>query len=194
LHSIANDNKDFSSLTFSSLLFCNRFLHDEHGVDLTVRSALSGGALLGKASFHGYLEMVKYLYDKCPQMLNSQNFDGATALSLSCGFPDIARFLIGKGALLNKVTKRHATALLIACQQGQLESVKVLVEAGCDMNKQCDLGASPAWVAQFNGHPDVCNYLVAKGATVARPMPTFQLDGFPGMPVTDEDGVPCQMQ
>ena len=62
------------------------------------------------------------------------------------------------------------TALYTACVNGDLEIVKILVEAGADMNETAVFkdgsNASPLWVAARNNHLEVCRYLLSKGARV----------------------------
>jgi ankyrin repeat protein len=57
------------------------------------------------------------------------------------------------------------TPLLLAARQGEMASVKALVEAGADVN-QVSAGdhTSPILIATINGHFDVAKYLLDKGA------------------------------
>ena len=57
------------------------------------------------------------------------------------------------------------TALTYAAREGDLESTKILVEAGADVNQQTTGDKSSALIeAISNGHLDLANYLLGKGA------------------------------
>jgi ankyrin repeat protein len=56
------------------------------------------------------------------------------------------------------------TALLFAARQGSLETVKVLVGAGADVNKAAVDGSSPLLVAVQNGNYEIGRFLLDRGA------------------------------
>jgi uncharacterized protein len=58
------------------------------------------------------------------------------------------------------------TALLYAAREGNLPTVKALVEGGANINEQSADKFSPLVEAIVNGHLDVAKYLVDKGADV----------------------------
>jgi ankyrin repeat protein len=55
------------------------------------------------------------------------------------------------------------TPLLFAARQGSLESARVLIEAGADVNEADPAGISAALSAIINGHYDVAGLLLEKG-------------------------------
>lgn len=94
-------------------------------------------------------------------------------------------FLLVKGETdLNKTNNKGTTPLLSACQKfGNIEVVKMLVEAGADVNvcmtrnktvKSCDkdgnpieqgqIGTTPLMLAAMIGDEKIVNYLIEHGA------------------------------
>jgi ankyrin repeat protein len=63
-----------------------------------------------------------------------------------------------------EIDKGGYTALLFAAQQGTLESVKLLLAAGADVNDTAPEGTSALVVAAHSGHGAVGAYLLEKGA------------------------------
>ena len=55
------------------------------------------------------------------------------------------------------------TPLLFAARQGSLESARILVEAGADVNVIDPAGTSAVLSAIINGHYDVAGFLLEKG-------------------------------
>lgn len=65
---------------------------------------------------------------------------------------------------LNQHNMIDDTPLHTACSWGQLEPVKVLVEAGADVNARGDLGATPLFNAVIGKNAEVVKYLIQEGA------------------------------
>ncbi len=62
--------------------------------------------------------------------------------------------------------KGGSTALMLAARNGALESVKVLMEAGANLNTTDPDGISALMLSLMNAHYDVAAALIAKGADV----------------------------
>lgn len=58
---------------------------------------------------------------------------------------------------------RDATPVLIACEDGRLELVKILAEGGADVGVKDDNFHTPLFVASRDGHRDVVGYLLQLG-------------------------------
>jgi ankyrin repeat protein len=74
-----------------------------------------------------------------------------------------ARFLLERGGVdVNGASPKHGdTPLHRACRSGQLPLVKMLLEAGADVNVENKDGDSPARIAQYFGFPDIARMLAA---------------------------------
>lgn len=75
----------------------------------------------------------------------------------------LVAFLIRNRARLNSRNQYGETALSIAAYAGKFSSVKLLVEAGAEVNFY---GWAPLAYAAFNGHADIVDYLLKRGAEV----------------------------
>jgi hypothetical protein len=56
------------------------------------------------------------------------------------------------------------TPLCTACENGQFEIVKLLIEKGADLNQFCSDRETPLFKSVFNGHEEIALYLIDKGA------------------------------
>lgn len=73
--------------------------------------------------------------------------------------------LIGKGALVNSRESRNgATPLMVAAFEGHEDVVRILLEAGADVNAKDAEGNTALSLATTRGHQDVIKLLKAKGA------------------------------
>jgi len=71
--------------------------------------------------------------------------------------------------------KRNSTffsTLMFACLSGVYEYVKILVDAGANVNLNNPSGFSPLYAATVSGNPDVIMYLLKNGADFKQPMYT----------------------
>ncbi|EOD25194.1 hypothetical protein EMIHUDRAFT_366023, partial [Emiliania huxleyi CCMP1516] len=59
------------------------------------------------------------------------------------------------------------TPLFIACEKGQLECARLLLEAGAAVNQACNDGATPLFAACEDGHLEVAKLLSSYGASRA---------------------------
>jgi uncharacterized protein len=82
---------------------------------------------------------------------------------------EFVNFLIDKGANVNAGTISESTPLIMAAREGSLDLVKILVEAGADVNLENDDGDSPMKIALENEDDktslEIKKYLISKGAT-----------------------------
>ncbi len=97
--------------------------------------------------------------------MNSVDRDGNTLLiqGIRRNMPEFVDYLVKNRARLNLRNKNGESALSIAAFIGQLPQVKLLVEAGAEVNIY---GWPPLAYAAYNGHLAVAEYLIKRGADV----------------------------
>ena len=97
--------------------------------------------------------------------VNSVDRDGNTLLfqSVRRGMPEFAEYLVKHRARLNLRNKNNESALSIASYMGFLPQVKLLVEAGAEVDFY---GWPPLSYAAYNGHLAVADYLITRGAEI----------------------------
>ncbi len=77
-----------------------------------------------------------------------------------------ARALLEKGAPVNAKTRYGATPLSYACDRGNVEMVKLLLDRGADVKaKDTFYGATPMEWAAMKNHAEVVRLLIQKGAS-----------------------------
>ena len=149
----------------------------------------SGETPLMTAARTGNVAVVKLLVSRGADLNAGERVQGQTALMWSAAgrFPEVARILVEAGADVrarSQVRKRRVgtelggfnaaaareidkggyTALLFAVQQGTLETVKLLLAAGADVNDAAPEGTSALVVAAHSGHGAVATFLLERGA------------------------------
>lgn len=77
----------------------------------------------------------------------------------SKGLNDVMRLLIDEGAELDHLSKNGQTALILAVGNGQLETAKILLEAGADPNPRDELGMTAQKYAKLYGYQDLVDQI-----------------------------------
>ncbi|XP_030855648.1 serine/threonine-protein phosphatase 6 regulatory ankyrin repeat subunit C-like [Strongylocentrotus purpuratus] len=109
--------------------------------------------------------------------MEKEDKDGHSALhsAVRNGHLDVTKYLISKGAMVNKGNNEAEvnggnndgrTALRSAAFNGHLDVIKFLISQGADVNKGSNNGWTVLHSAAFNGHLDVTEYLISQGAEV----------------------------
>jgi ankyrin repeat protein len=116
------------------------------------------------------LSDIQYVQFLIAQKADVNFFDntGQTPLLHAVGLvskPEIVRSLITAGADV-EATKTIGTPLVMAAQNGNLEDVKLLMEAGANIHARTGLGVNAMAMAALLGHADVVAYLIDKGSDV----------------------------
>jgi ankyrin repeat protein len=130
---------------------------DVNGMDEEGRTALMF------AGFNGHSEIVLKLLD-AESGIDRRDMMGRTALLYAATgpFPETVRILLDKGAEPNVVdSDEHFSPLMHAAAEGNLDVVKILMEADSDATLQDVDGDNAASFARQSGHLEVANYLEA---------------------------------
>ena len=78
----------------------------------------------------------------------------------------IIRSLIKNKSDLNREGAYGYTPLMIASLTGNIEGVKLLIEAGAGVDISQKEGQTPLWLAALNGYSDIVSFLAKKGANL----------------------------
>ncbi|KAM6961311.1 uncharacterized protein ankrd63 [Aplochiton taeniatus] len=127
----------------------------------------SGTKTFLDAMNEGKVHLARFVLDALDgRIINSKAESSRTLLMSAVSLPEAparARFsqlLLGKGAEVNSQDETGRTALSLACEQGYLDTVKLLVQFNADPDV-CDVwGNSPLMYAAYAGHSQVLDFLV----------------------------------
>jgi len=122
-----------------------------------------GNAALYYAILSGHLEIFQFLCDK-GAALDTSNKIGFTPLHYTSmlDHPDMTAILIEKGVSLD--TECIYTPLMDACEKGRNKIVRLLCEAGANLDPRDDRGATALNYATARGSSEIVQYLCDKGA------------------------------
>src|SRR5262249_33953854 len=153
------------------------------GVDPNGRILSHGETALMMAARTGILDTVKKLLEYGADVHAKEDLRGTDALMWAAeqGHSEVVQFLIDHGAGVNSQSKvvrpvrgnglsfdvwnadgrdpiGGLTALLFASREGSMETVRVLVAAGADVNAAAADGSSPLMVAIQNGQYAIAQF------------------------------------
>jgi ankyrin repeat protein len=119
-----------------------------------------GSTALIEASYHGHLDIVKYLVEHGVD-LNHYNYMGNTALMMAVQNKktDVVEYLVSKGVNVEIADKNNVTPLMIACGKGYYEIAKCLIEQGADVSRIDDDGDSALTLASKKRAYDIIKLL-----------------------------------
>lgn len=129
---------------------------------------------LFEAAAVGKFDAVTYLIATHPELVNTYAEDGFTALGLACffGHPEVARFLILKGADVNQPSDNgfRVFPLHSAVAGNYYDIAKLLIENGAWVNVQQQAGVTPLHSAAQLGNLEMLILLLENGANVSTRM------------------------
>ena len=100
------------------------------------------------------------------QKLITEENQAAFMAACKNGDCETVKLLIGKnGVDINKEDDFQETPLYIACENGHLEVVKLLIKNGADINKADENQATPLYIVCQNGHLGVVKLLLKNNET-----------------------------
>ncbi|XP_063218867.1 uncharacterized protein LOC134529085 [Bacillus rossius redtenbacheri] len=151
------DYLDFFEETSSKLL--------EYIVNMT---DISGNTAMHYAVSHGNFDVVSILLDSKVCNINQPNAAGYTCVMLvsladicSETHRQVVRRLFQLADVNVRAQQHGQTALMLAVSHGRLDTVKLLIEAGADMNIQDEDGSTALMCAAEHGHKDIVKQLLS---------------------------------
>ncbi|XP_046346164.2 ankyrin repeat domain-containing protein 50-like [Haliotis rufescens] len=129
-----------------------------------------GNSILHSAGRGGDVEVVQYVLSHDMVDINGRGSCRRTPVMLAAekGHIAIVKLLVDKGGDMSLVDKRHENILHLACLCGQIEVVKyVLSQDIVDINSRGRKRKTPVMLAARNGHKEVVELLVKKGADLS---------------------------
>ncbi len=124
--------------------------------------AIAGAYLMASPSIHA---QIKNIYNS-----SEEDVAGITSLmsAVISGDVDGVKFFAKSGAeLVNQKNIGGATPLLLACREGNLEIVKILIDNGANINATDNEGWTPLMRAALAGKKDIIDLLITKNAQAA---------------------------
>jgi uncharacterized protein len=125
-----------------------------------------------EAAALGRPERVRALVDDDAELIRSWSPDGFTALHFACffGHPEIAEFLLERGAEVNAVSRNElgVTPLQSAAAGTHARAAELLLRAGADVHPAHPSGFTPLHSAAANGDRRTAELLLEHGADPAR--------------------------
>ena len=140
-------------------MILNISLYLENGGDINVADN-EGNTLLMKSVYLGYYDLADYI------LLNNANIsltnnNGENALILSADYPYIINLILNNNIdNLDSADNKGKTALFHACEFGNLNSVRILIKSGSDINKRDIFGKTILMYAVESENLELIKYLI----------------------------------
>lgn len=140
-------------------MILNIYLYLENGGDINVADN-EGNTLLMKSVYLGYYDLADYiLLNNADISLTNNN--GENALILSADYPYIINLILNNNIdNLDSADNKGKTALFHACEFGNLNSVKLLIKSGSDINKRDIFGKTILMYAVESENLELIKYLI----------------------------------
>ena len=140
-------------------MILNISLYLENGGDINVADN-EGNTLLMKSVYLGYYDLADYiLLNNADISLTNNN--GENALILSADYPYIINLILNNNIdNLDSAYNKGKTALFHACEFGNLNSVRILIKSGSDINKRDIFGKTILMYAVESENLELIKYLI----------------------------------
>ncbi|OAI21163.1 MULTISPECIES: ankyrin repeat domain-containing protein [Methylomonas] len=110
------------------------------------------------AATAGHLLIVRLLIDARADV-NRRDRYGISPLHQAIGWPKVMEALLDAGADVDSATTQGVTPLMSAAAFGEMESVRLLLVRGADLNRRDDRGSSAADAAGEKGEDEIFSLL-----------------------------------
>ncbi|KAG9325375.1 hypothetical protein KVV02_004150 [Mortierella alpina] len=165
----ATDHDGFRPLIYSIMNGHTKCVEIFLANDVGIEASSEGEPIpLSLACHYGHEDIAMMLIGRGANVIAS-NADGLEPLHITCreGHTRLAKTLTTRGARLDQEDKYMCwTPLFYAASEGHFECVKILLEAGCNVNVVDELGKTPIYYAASEGHADCVELLVEAGGKV----------------------------
>lgn len=140
-------------------MILNISLYLKNGGDINVADN-EGNTLLMKSVYLGYYDLADYiLLNNADISLTNNN--GENALILSADYPYIINLILNNNIdNLDSADNKGKTALFHACEFGNLNSVRILIKSGSDINKRDIFGKTILMYAVESENLELIKYLI----------------------------------
>ncbi len=140
-------------------MILNISLYLENGGDINVADN-EGNTLLMKSVYLGYYDLADYiLLNNADISLTNNN--GENTLILSADYPYIINLILNNNIdNLDSADNKGKTALFHACEFGNLNSVRILIKSGSDINKRDIFGKTILMYAVESENLELIKYLI----------------------------------
>ena len=140
-------------------MILNISLYLENGGDINVADN-EGNTLLMKSVYLGYYDLADYILTMNADISLTNN-NGENALILSADYPYIINLILNNNIdNLDSADNKGKTALFHACEFGNLNSVRILIKSGSDINKRDIFGKTILMYAVESENLELIKYLI----------------------------------
>ncbi|KAG0052370.1 phosphate system positive regulatory protein pho81, partial [Gryganskiella cystojenkinii] len=165
----AMDHDGFRPLIYSVMSGHSRCVELFLDNNVEIEASREGDPIpLGLACQFGHEDIAMMLIDRGANV-RASNADGLEPLHITCreGHVRLTRTLTIRGAQLNQEDKYMCwTPLFYAASEGHVDCVKILLEAGCDVNGADEHKKTPIYYAASEGHADCVELMIQAGGRV----------------------------
>ncbi|KQV51699.1 hypothetical protein ASC95_29630 [Pelomonas sp. Root1217] len=117
-----------------------------------------GFTAISIAADRGHLPIVRLLIDAGVDV-NRRDVHGLSLLHDAVSWPEVMEVLLDAGADMDGATIQGVTPLMSAAAFGEMDSVRLLLARGADLNRRDDRGSSAADAAGEKGEDEIASLL-----------------------------------
>lgn len=139
------------------------------GANARARDALGSSGLLLAARWSDSIELLQFLYEQAPELLDAPDASGRTPLSWAGQYDRVPalRFLAERGARIDAPDQGGRTPLFYAVGAGAEGAARFLLARGAVVNARDQYGDTPLMLASSKGNAALVALLLQAGADKA---------------------------